>query len=653
MEELRSAGAFFLSETIKSLAKDMGSLILEKIKGYYTDTANIESIESGWAFEKYLNKVHAEYSKSKSFLYRHKARDLKAFFVPVDLKYGSEEDGIEGEIFKRFKPIKIGSEADHRRIPGKELEGLLKEGNRIIVTGVGGIGKTMHMKYFCINAIERGFKIPIFIPLRWFNDQNIEKETFEKLIYDNLCDFGFELEYDYFKYSLESDRYVFLLDGFDEIYIDKQHILTRSIQRFARRYSGNSFIISSRQIDKIEGWNEFKVLSLCRMTREQAKELIWKLDFPYVTKKRFTDLIDDKVFEKYESFISIPLLLSILFFTYEDNTMLPETLQEFYKRALDTMLYQHDNDKEGLIRKLESRLTYEEFKEIFYNFCFRTYFKDTYSFTETSLINNISASLKKTNKSVDEHAYKRDLVDISCMLIRDALEYIFIHRSFQEFFAAHYVSQLPDEMQRQFCIRFIAACDEKMVTIKENAFAFHRDEKVLDFMKMLCSIESKRFDSIVLLPILEKVHNMYLACGEDLITTTFAIFVVRESYQFLSKETIYKSGFRYCEGDTDNRLNAGEFLILGHYFSMWEEYSELTRSKELKDFIENNMGILSDGLLISERSPIFSQSFYGSRSLEEAITGTVLLTKTLLLKYDNMSAIDQNKIVFEDMLDRF
>lgn len=89
-----------------------------------------------------------------------------------------------------------------------------------------------------------------------------------------------------------------MFDGYDEISKAKINQISICIQRFSHRYSRNSFIISSRQIDNIYGWDDYLVYSLCSLDFEDAVKLIWNLDYAVDMKKRFIDELRNR-----ESFV--------------------------------------------------------------------------------------------------------------------------------------------------------------------------------------------------------------------------------------------------------------------------------------------------------------------------------------------------------------
>ncbi len=566
MEVLTTLASSAAVEAIKTLAKDMSCFVTKKVSEYYTDITNKELVDSGWAFEDYLSRTYNEFYKSKSILYTNEARILSSFFVPSFLKF-------ETEIFTG----KVNLTKKHYKLSAEDIEALLRDSTKIVITGIGGLGKTMHMRHFCINSVEKKCKIPVFISLRAFNDYQIGEKSFEELVYDRLTIFGFKLKYEYFKYSLESDKYLFLLDGYDEISSSKRNQISTKLQDFTQRYSGNCFIISSREIEDVYSWDNFKIFSLCPLEPRQSVQLIWKLDFSYEIKKSFIDEINSQKFSKYEFFISVPLLLSILFLTYADNLIIPETLQAFYERAFDTMLYRHDRlEKSGYIRELESGISYEEYRSIFVYFCYISYFQDRYSFSERSIIDFIVLAAKKSKIKIDPHKFKNDLIEATCMLYKDGRDYTFIHRSFQEYFAALYVSKKSDIEQCGFCSSYLDM----------NKFQ-NRTGKAYDFFSMLYAIEPARFELIVLKPILSKINRAFVDCDEDYVDTLQLFFYIESIEGDISNYEASIADVYICNSTLNEYCTSWKSMkVLFHFIDVLEKHIE--SEKEIIESIFSN-----------------------------------------------------------------
>ena len=552
MEELKVTSALIATEVIKSLAKDMATFLKEKVVGYYTDTTKKEQVDSKWAFEDYLIRAYGTYSMSKTILYGDKPRKLSSFFVPVDMELYNRKSSNkkQEEINKDPQKKKLILK---NMVSSKSVSDVLEQSNKLIITGIGGMGKTMLLKHFCVNSIENGYKIPVFISLRRLNNANFEDKTIEKLIYEQLEIFGFELDFEYFEYSLNSDKYLFLFDGYDEVSKKKMPVLTFNLSNFVRRHSKNSFIIASREIDEIYSWDDFTLFSLCNMSRGQTIQLIWKLDYDYEIRKRFIKELDDTIYIRYKSFASVPLLLSILFMTYVANTRLPDSLNDFYEKAFETLMFKHDRMKMGFERIFSSGLPYEVFRKIFIRFCFVTYFKELYTFSYRALSDELYEVIQKMQIDVVIDAYISDIVNISCMLIRDGQEYAFLHRSFQEYFTAVLVSQKTDEEQQKLCAAFINSrhrfilrnsrngIEEILsdmdpglpsIAISQNRKNAQRDSNT-DFLCLLQSVEPDRFENIVIEPIMKKVHEKY-SIDFNLVNTAYhCSYLFMCSFMFL------------------------------------------------------------------------------------------------------------------------
>lgn len=461
------------ADVITELATNVGNLVIEKINKSYKDIVNKEDIDYRTAFEKYLVDAEQHIGMAKTILYGQTPHYLYSFFECMGVR-----DNIN-------------------TIDTSDVNNILKNGNKIIITGTGGIGKSMLMKHFFLNTIQMTSYIPILVELRGLNEYKTENISIEKYIYKILKIFGFKLEEEYFKYSLETGCYVILFDGYDEVKNSNSQKVTQEIIDFSNRYSGNHIILSSRPLEEFVGWSDFKEYSAMPLSKEQALSLISKLDYDEEIKNKFYKQLDNELFDKYRSFASNPLLLTIMLMTFEERVSIPDSKTDFYEQAFATLFHKHDAMKKGRYqREKVSGLGYEDFKKIFSYFCFRTFFKNQFEFTEKTVLENIKAAKQKVYSyaTFNESDYLEDMTKAVCMLVHEGLNYRFSHRSFQEYFAAFYTTQLTDEEQKEFITSWLKAMSARMTS---------------DFLNILCELQPDRFMKNILYNPLCELYELY------------------------------------------------------------------------------------------------------------------------------------------------
>lgn len=314
----------------------------------------------------------------------------------------------------------------------------------------------------------------------------------------------------YFESSLKEGGYVILLDGFDEINHDKVSHMTLEIKKLCDKYHENNFIISSRPTDGFIGWNDFSEMSALPMTKEQALSLIRKIEFDESVKSTFYTALDESLFEKYRSFASNPLLLTIMLLTFNNHASIPDKLNDFYEEAFSTLFNMHDATKDCYVRDIRTKLGCEDFKTIFSYICFKTYFKGEFEFSENKLREHIQKAKEKFSTmqfSVDD--FQEDLILSVCMLVKDGLSYRFSHRSFQEYFAAWYTCKETDEHQKKLLSTWLEESDSAL-----------KDE----YLTMLFNLQPEKVNKIVFCPGIKKLQDLYNKLG-------FSLELLKELFQ--------------------------------------------------------------------------------------------------------------------------
>jgi len=465
----------FLTNVATNIVEDSAKNAWNKIKKFFLDLDAKDSIRYKTTYEKYLINTEQKVSKIKRIIYRRAPKDLYSFYECIGVLYNGNTINTEN------------------------INNLLEIGNKIIVTGTGGVGKSILFKHLFLNTVAETEYIPVLIELRSFNIHDVKDISIYTAIYKCLVDNGFELSEEYFEYSLREGAYIIFFDGYDEVNRDKTEKITSEIKALSEKYGENKFFISSRPSEEFIGWNDFCEVETLKLNKQQALNLVKKLEFDEVVKDTFYKELDRTLYDKYESFASNPLLLNIMLLTFQKHASIPERLNDFYDEAFVTLFNVHDATKDSYVRDIRSGLGCEDFKLVFSYICFKSYFNGEFQFSESRIrfyIQQAKEKFDRFNFTVEN--FQEDLTQSVCMLVKEGGTYRFSHRSFQEYFAAWYTCKLVDDVQAKLLLNWIQESDS---VFSDSYFT------------MLFDLQSEKVNKIILCPILKEVKKLYLQYG--------------------------------------------------------------------------------------------------------------------------------------------
>lgn len=443
----------------------------EKVNKFFVDMNAKEAIEYGLAYENYLFNTKRKNSKIKTIIYRRVPQDLYSFYECIGVSYNGNT------------------------LDTSSINNLIEYGNKIIITGTGGMGKSILFKHLFLNTIDETNYIPVLLELRSFNNMEIKEISVYSAIYKSLTDNGFTLSEEHFEYSMKKGGYIIFFDGYDEINRDKASKVTSDILSLCDKYNENKYVISSRPTEEFIGWNDFAEMTSQKLTKNQALSLINKIEFDESVKNIFYKELDENLYDKYKSFASNPLLLNIMLLTFHKHASIPDRLNDFYEEAFATLFNMHDATKDSYVRDIRTGLGCEDFKLIFAYICFKSYFKGEYEFSEGRLryyLNMAKEKFERTKFSIED--FQEDLTMSVCMLVKEGLNYRFSHRSFQEYFAAWYTCKLTDDTQSRLLTSWLKDSDSVFTD---------------SYFTMLFDLQSEKVNKIVLCPALKLVKKMY------------------------------------------------------------------------------------------------------------------------------------------------
>lgn len=555
----------------------------------FTHSGGFTSLVSGIVnnetnpFDNYLEKTKKFYSSIKTLLYSEKPHNFYDFYVCNSLNiYHNTSVGLKPKI------------TDDKPLSNMTIKELVFLSNFAIISGTGGIGKTMMLRHFLLSSIEsypEYGKLPVFVALKNYNS-DCDLKTF---IYQTVKAIDHEITQEQIEDLLDEGNCVLLLDGLDEIATSLRDKFEKELEHLTISCPENVYVISSRPTTQFLSYKRFAVFKINEFTKEQALTLVDKLDYYDVeAKAKFRTDLDVRLFKSHYQFASNPLLLTIMLMTYSSIGDIPRKMHIFYSKAFETMARLHDATKGAYVRPLNTGLEPEEFAKYFAEFCARSYRDETLEFTAISFCDYMDKVIKHKDETLSCTAWDflLDLKDNLCIMYEEGDKFYFIHRSFQEYFAAVFFSSQMDDK-----LPLIAGQFKEM-----RQKSYH--DKTFD---MLYDMIPQRIDRYIFVPYLK---NLWERCDKDAGYWTFL-------------HIMYPTIYSYSGDD------AGDFY-------------ENTPTEYFYDFIVNENKIRMNGQLDDLDWPssadIFKKEFVSI--VEEAIApdGMKLVSRTV--EYDSFEFND-------------
>jgi len=375
----------------------------------------------------YVQCYKQKYEKTKTFLFRNEAVDFYDTFYPITIRNSKTKIDINN------------------------IEKIFSETNFISVIGNAGSGKSMLMKHLFLTSVKQVFQIPIVIELRNLNHYegsffNYIKETItnKKLAPSNKI----------LGQILENGNFLFLLDGYDEIYSENKEKLSNAIEEFTDKYNKNLFILTSRPGANAESFPRFECCFVKPLSNIQIKEFtlkqLNKVDEGKLAEK-IIEVIQKPENKEYNSYLSSPLLLSMFILTFNSYPELPKSKSKFYWNVYDTLCTKHDTFTKhgGYQHERVSSLQNEEISKILEWFSYISLFEGNYNFDSEYLNSKLKNIIDKLSLTCQIENLIHDLVVAISIIIIDGLEYKFPHKSLQEYFTAKLISSQSKEVKEK------------------------------------------------------------------------------------------------------------------------------------------------------------------------------------------------------------
>jgi hypothetical protein len=462
--------------TIDKILDDLYSPTKEKIA--------VQRIKLRETFEAYFKSNFERCSQIRTIDQSAGARNLAEIFV--DLRLKSRRDPIRSH----------------------ELFAKICGGSRCIITGKGGSGKSVLFKYFFLkHFVDDLGRIPLLIELRRF--ESSRHRTLMNLCEDTLL-LQSSLPSGVFKSLCGEGYFDFFFDGFDELKRSDKDAIESELLDLARRFPRCGVAVSGRDNRKFSTWEGFEDHIICDLNLDEIKSIVRTTTYDKATKERFITEIERGTLTDRMQLLATPLLANLFIMTYANYGEIPRNLSGFYSRAFDTLAARHDSTKEAFKRDL--CLVPDAWRTLFGIFCLISYIRMTYKFDESELKNFVREAVTYASSLHSLREVHAISIDDLCddlweginILVRDYGAFQFIHRNFQEYFAAECVSRTINSDTRSILGEFASRDTDSTFSM---AFEINEervtDEFLLpgiaDFKRGLCRNEEELADGIFFL----------------------------------------------------------------------------------------------------------------------------------------------------------
>lgn len=423
--------------------------------------------------------------------------------------------------------------------------------DNLLIQGIAGQGKSIFLRYLCAVELGLGNCIPIFLELR-----RISKEhSLRKRIYISFKSLGLDVDDVLFDALADSGKIVLLLDAFDEVPDDLKSEVLTEIEDLASTHENLRIITTSRPDTNIQMSSQLSIVLLNNLQNDDYEKVIKKL----ASGEKWADLLIRHIKENakhIQELLFTPLMVTLLVLSYKSYQKLPDKMADFYDSLFQTLLQRHDGTKPGFTRERGCALDDSQYRKAFEALCILAKKNGAQSFSY-STVNDLSAkALKLCSLDASPEQYVKDIVKITCLILRDGEEHRFIHKTVQEYYTAAFIARQPDSWAK--------AVYRKL--FQRNSHEWNQE------LEFLSEIDTYRYNRYYMLPALLdflEITENDLGKRCPVVTETRIHSVCKRGFAVECDSPIGRFIFGYFTGKSgsgwvlEERLSNDKLFILG------------------------------------------------------------------------------------------
>jgi predicted NACHT family NTPase len=159
------------------------------------------------------------------------------------------------ELYSIYFPLNLTKGKKHTVIKTSDIRNMFVKTHRVTIFGGAGSGKSTLIKHLFLNAIKSNFAIPVLLELRYLNDY---EDSFLNFIILKSLQMEIADNINILTEFLKNGKFVFFLDGYDELNTNRKQKIIAEIDDFVSKYDKNHYILTSRPFSDLEHLPQFK-----------------------------------------------------------------------------------------------------------------------------------------------------------------------------------------------------------------------------------------------------------------------------------------------------------------------------------------------------------------------------------------------------------
>ncbi|PTX98769.1 hypothetical protein DB345_03360 [Spartobacteria bacterium LR76] len=422
-----------------------------------------------------------------------------------------------------------------------------KSGNKILIEGIAGQGKSIFLRYLCSIEFLKGDLIPIFAELRKIS----ENESLENFLIRTFKTYHLDIDKESLSHMANTGKLILFLDAFDEAPDDSKSRLVLEMEDFLLSHESVNVVISSRPNNGISACSSLDTYSLSNLEKNEYADVIDRIMEDAELAQSLIARIKKHTGGIKELLIT-PLLVTLLVIRYKSFQELPEQLADFYDSLFQVLLQRHDGTKPGYQRRRRTSLNDTQYRQTFEAMCFLSKKQRDNEFTHSTIHSIAESALKeKGHDNEDSESYIKDIVGITCLLVNDGETYRFIHKSVQEYYVASYIKNKPEIIAKSFF---------------QNLFKSKSPWNFTQEIKFLEEIDAYRFYKFGVIPALKQRFGITaLDLREE--PKNHHIQSIQDIFERMTLEIIEFNGKNYLSGV--HQPDFGAFMpTMDRYFTI-------------------------------------------------------------------------------------